>query len=172
MATPFAVDIATLLKAFRDKLISDNVFLSTNCFLSLVPSTLMFPPNDQFATLQPLRQTVDSGSVRGGGRVDMYMEGQLGVTVWSRLALDQLTRDDSYLTDSSLGALGKLACVINSLQLYQPVDSSLNQEMCEPLQLITIESPKLIETSQVHWGSISTIWQMNWWVSLACTQTN
>src|SRR5436305_1593194 len=127
MPTPKRIptDLSTILIAVRDKLISDDLFPSTAVWLSLSPNLLQNPPSDDFAVLMPGTQRVIQGEVVGGGRDLTGMEGEVSLTIWDRLALDQVPRADDFLTHS-LGILGKMKCVINSLQLCDPVDASSN----------------------------------------------
>src|SRR5579884_2855511 len=124
---PQNTDLATILAAARDKLVADGVFAASACFLTLNPDDLRFPPSDQFAAVCPGPQRINTGVYVGGGRDIVVVEGQLTVSLWCRLALDQQPRDDSYLTDATLGALRRWRCVVNSLLLYQPLDGGGNQ---------------------------------------------
>lgn len=167
MPSPITTDLATLLGKARDKLVSDNVFSASCVYVGLAPTTLQYPPGDQYAVVHPLPQVVDLPIDAGAGRELVYINGKIGVTLWSRNALDELPRDDMFLNDSSLGALAKVKCIYNSLHHYQPLDDSGNQLMAEPFRLLSIEPPKR-EFRQEGWGTILLTFEMDWNATLSC----
>jgi hypothetical protein len=153
-----------LLAAVRDKLVSDGVF--TNCFLSLSPITLKNPPGDQYAIVTPGEQEIDQPVLTGSGRDVLFIKGHVDVTIWNRLFLDESLRDTAYLTDSSLGALKKVQCVINSLTMFDPQDSTPNYLLAEPMRPLRVRVPDKVTVP--GWGYVIVPFEMAWTATLAC----
>lgn len=153
-------DLATLLTDIENKLISDGIFQSNTCFVSLLPDRLTFPASDQFAVITPGRQDVDPDTVSGADPQLIYFLGEFTVTLWGRLALDQYPRDDIYLDDGTLGLLKIMKSVIVSLHLYQPTDTGGNPLNTTPrLRSVTTLAKKVPEAG---WGAVVLSFSLEW----------
>lgn len=157
-------DIATILEAVQQKVIDDGIFDAV--YISLQPQPLKYPPSDQYVIITPGRQPLDQGSTAGGGRDYNFVKGDLVLTIWSRLILDEVPRDNSYLTNVSLGALRKLKCCINSFQMFDPTNLNEDYILGEPMRFKAIEVPE--KTGIPGWGYCAGVWEMNYTLDLSC----
>lgn len=157
-------DLSTICVAVRDKLLTDVDFSAV--WISLDPFALRNPPDDQFAVVSLGDQILQQASTMGGGREYNFVEGVLTVTIYARLILDQVTRNDSYMTDASLGALKRLKCCINSLQMFDPVNGASDYVLAEPLRFFKIDTPKKV--SLPGWGLVQGQWRLAWTIDLSC----
>lgn len=155
MPTPINTNLATILQAVESQLISKGGFTNATCFMSLNPDQSLMQPSDQYIIVTPGPLTVDQRIVTGGNL--LYFTGSFFTTLWSRLALDQTTHDDSFLTDATYGALTTLNSVIGALHLFQPLDSSSNQELDVPIRLSGVENYSR-DFKGVGWGAIKCKW--------------
>lgn len=143
---------------------ADGVFTdASDVYLSEAPDVQNPDVADPFCVLTPREQVIDQGIVTGGGRTLTYFESEFTATVWSRLALDAGYRKDAFLTDANFGILPKVKCVMTSLQMYQPVDSTGAIMISEPMRLLRIRKPELVDNVP-GWGTVV----MDFW--LAYTQ--
>lgn len=155
-----------ILVAVRDKLINDGLFPASACYISLTPDVNLYPPTDQFAVVSPGTQTPDPGVVMGGGNITMLFVGEVIVTLWSRLATDEIQRDETYLTDASLGAVAAITCMLTSLQLYMPENQDGSWMLSEPMRLTAMDAPERVQN--VQWGKTSMLFEMQWLQRLEC----
>lgn len=160
MPAPVATTLDIVLSAVKSKLIIDSVFTTSCCYLTLTPTVLEVPPDTVYAMIQPGRQNVDQPTFDGGGRVDLYFEGEINIVLMCRLALDQANRDDSWLT-ASTGALVKLSAIINSLTSYVPTDSNGDFLLIRPFRLMYIDKPAVIARAE-GWGYITAVFSFGW----------
>lgn len=158
-------DIGSVLLAVQQKLISASIFNRVD--ISLTPFRRDMPPDDCFAVICPARAVLDQRTCKGGGRVDMWIEGGFTLTVHCRLEQDQANTDITYLTDQALGALQKLKCCINALMMYAPVDINGNVLCPEPIRLISVDVPEHGKTIP-GWGAVVSLWESNWQQDLSC----
>jgi hypothetical protein len=169
-------DLGTILLAMKTQLVAQNVFPSASVWLSLTPEQISFPPDDQFCQICPETWRVDQSVVIGGGTDTFFVEGEVSVNLWSRVALDQTGRADDYLTSISLGALERLKILIAALMLYDPTDMTGNPILIEPMRLVSVAKPafhKSISTDSIgrahgvaQWvgglGLIPSKWSVKW----------
>lgn len=171
MPTPQNTTLDVLLLAAQSKLIADDVFHLSSCFLTVTPDLLEFPANDVFGTISPGRQTIDDPIRIGAGRVVIVVNGEMIVTIWTRSYLDQVPQDTLFLTNSATGAIQTSTAVINSLELYQPVDGSGNQLLPAGFELVEIESFSR-KAEKVGWGAIKTRWKFFYTLNIANAPTS
>jgi hypothetical protein len=169
MSSPVNTTLDVLLTAAEAKLVADNVVTSSNCFITVKPDVIMFPPGT-YVVISPGKQVVDDHIRVGAGRDVVVIDGQMTVSIWTAVALDQSPRDDQFLTKSSLGAIVLTTSVINSLELYQPVDESGNQLMPMGFELISIDTYSR-EVQGVGWGQIKTLWKLEYTLNIANAPT-
>lgn len=161
----FTTTLATVLQTVQNKLIDDELFADNSCFLSLAPDASLYPPSDHFCAIAPGRQVADAPLVVGVG---FAFVGQITVAIWNRLALDQVPRADSYLTDASLGLLNKLQDVLTSLQMFMPQDSN-GLLLTEPMRLLDIDVPR--KTGLPDWGVVVSNWEVKYLNDLSSPPT-
>lgn len=156
MPIPVVTSLASLLPSLTARL--QTVFPSTAVYLTLSPDLLKFPGTDSFVTVCPGRHTVDDHIRAGAGRVVMLIHGECKITLWSRLALDQLPREDSWLSDTTYGSLLSSDVIINALEQFQPLDGTGQTYLAMGFQLVSIDHWQRNQEN-VGWGAISQTWR-------------
>lgn len=104
------------------------------------------PPHDRFVVIRPLAFRPDNGVVTGAG-AGLFVSGGSGghtgqiplsmpteVSLWVRLATDELGRDEDWLSNSTLGAMRLWRRVLGALQMFDPVDAG-DKILTEPMRL-------------------------------------
>lgn len=126
-------DLADILLAVPAKLVAAGVATAPQTYLSLdnddVPSGTVAPPlfAVSFTAFDQRGDTVNSES---DWNDQPYMEGELVVTVWTRVPLDQAARDTAALTKASLGLAGNVTLVfgaLNNQELLNPGGQTITQ---------------------------------------------
>jgi hypothetical protein len=165
MAT-LETNLPDILAQIKEKLLEDGVVNDSEVYLSISPVVQDFPPSDQFVMLTIGRQPVDQGIVTGGGDgAQLGFIGQVNVTLFTRLALDETPRADDMLTQSSLGAFAKQQCIIASLHLFFPEDDNGNFYLQEPMRLIEIQEPT---KPKQGWCGLPSIWECQYIQAVSC----
>lgn len=124
-------------------------------------------PDDTVILLSVGEQLLDQPVTVGSGADLTWLNGQLVITLMSRLQLDQAGRDDLFLTDPNIGLLDKLKCVITALQVVDMTDPTSGQYItAEPMRLIKIMPPK--KSGLPGWGFASATFEIHWTMNLGC----
>lgn len=160
MGRPIATNLETLLVFIRNKLISDGVFTAVNCYLGVYPQHLDAAVADQFIVITPDRQVAEQPQMTGEGNYMIFFNGEIILTIYSRLAQDAEDRGDTYLTDPQYGIMPKLTQTIQSLSMYQPMVGA-NQLLAEPFRIISQDAFKRV-TEIPGWGNLITTWDISW----------
>ena len=141
--------LSTILVAIRDKLVSDSVFPSNRCRISLRMNVPHHNQADQYAVILPLAQNYDQQAHAGHGRRGAIVEGRINVYVRQRMALDDWYGDESWLA-SSTGFLDKLNAVEDSLDHYNPSSAGVAL-LCEPMRAFFANEPRK-DYDAPEWG--------------------
>ena len=161
MGIPISTNLQTLLTFIRNKLTTDGVFTTTNCYLGLYPQHLDSETADIFCVITPSRQVAEQPQLTGEGNYMLFFEdGEVIISIWTRLNLDAGDRGDAYLTDSQYGILPKVEQVYQSLNMYQPTVGS-NQLVAEPIRLLSIDKFERV-TEVPGWGKGQMTWSISW----------
>ena len=161
MGIPVSTNLQTLLTFIKNKLISDGIFTSINCYLGVYPDHLDSETADVFCVINHGRQVADQPQLTGEGNYMLYFEdGELFTTIYSRLDQDAGDRADGYLTDQTYGILIKLEQVYQSLNMYQPMVGP-NQLVAVPMRMVSIGPVERV-TQVPGWGKMQVIWSINW----------
>jgi hypothetical protein len=105
---------------------------------------------DQDVWVQPGNLIPDPPQDQGSGRVAPVMRRIIVVAARTRLALDMSDRDDSLLTDLSLGHMYLEEAIANSLQHFLPraLDATGDNLLWEPMRLVPYQEPTDPEAPQ------------------------
>ncbi|VTS00567.1 hypothetical protein [Tuwongella immobilis] len=104
------------------------------------------PPGDRFVTLAIPKLTAAMGDQIGGGRYPVTMQGELEITAWARLDVDQYLRARNHL-QSPLGAWALVGSIATIVQTdFQSLGKSI---LAEPLRLKSIEAQQT-KTRSLH----------------------
>ena len=169
MPTPVNTTLDVLLLAAQNKLLSDGVFAINNCYIAVKPDLLIFPPGP-ICVLTPGRQKIDETIRVGAGRYIIVVDGLMTVSIWQAVDLDQTPRDATFLTDAALGIITLVTSMINSLELYQPLDVNGNQLMPYGFELISMDQYSR-EINGVGWGGITSTFSMEYSLNIANAPT-
>lgn len=161
--------IDTIIAAVKTKLCTtDTLFDANYCFLSLEPDQQTPPPTDLYATLVVGPQRPDQAVIRGAAAGTITpVNGELGVILWARLAVDQAGRDDLFVTDPTLGALAKWRQVLKSLQLFDPVNGSSDFLLMNPMRLADPGFLTRPRTNRPGWGSVASSFEVDYLADLS-----
>ncbi len=154
MATP----ISQSLLAVKNKLITDNVFTSSECFISLEPHKIEYV-GGVYAAITPGRISIDQDFVAGAGIYGGLINMTVNIRLWCMNALDESSRDTQALTDNTLGILTKLNSVIQSLQMYVYCDANSIGSFAEPMRLLSIDRPNR-DATRPEWCNIDSAWEV------------
>ncbi len=96
------------------------LFNTATCLYAFDPeATLAYPPNDQYAVIQPTQVEVkDRQFPVTGTHISFFMTWHATLWVFVRLATDEANRDDNYLLDATLGSLTLAESVMELFQSY------------------------------------------------------
>lgn len=170
MPTPISTDFGAILNAVKEKIVLDGYLAQTAVYLGLNAEFIDPPPADQFAVLVPGEQVVDQGVVTGGGNTTFVFDGILNIWLWVRLATDEVSRSDLWLTDPNLGALATNNKLIKSLQLSMITDPDGNALVYSPMKLVSINQGVRVNSGTKlippGWGNMVTKWRMKWWMNM------
>ncbi len=164
MPTRIQSRLETILPIVKTQIITATSIDPTRVFatLSTERDLMMRAPSDRFIALRPTNFPIWDGAVTGGGNDDLWMHGELDITLFVRYGVDQSYADDSWLLDSTAGVLALWSNLIHGLQLYDPVDGSGNQVLSEPMRLHPT-GWKLRTTTLGNmstWGRLASTWEL------------
>lgn len=136
-----ATDQATLLGAIVLKLSKDIPSFSTEatCLISDEPWPSVEVNDNVFCTVCPLSDTFTPDDTVGGSDQGVIEVSSFRVTVWSRIALDQLEREGSAFLDAERGLLPLKKAVLRCLagkQIFSDYPANevpLLIEYCRPV---------------------------------------
>jgi hypothetical protein len=155
-----------LLLAFESRIEAETKFNASNtCYIGLNPDQNVYQPSDQYVIITPGPQSLANGYVKGTMPTTLALEGTVQVTLWSRLALDQAGRADSYLADQTYGALPALNTIISALHLFYPLDGDNNVLTLLPVKLEKIDSYAK-QFDSVSWGACKVSFKVVWRMTL------
>lgn len=144
--------LQAICQSIEDKLIGEGLYQASSVYISVHADPAMFPADDNLCVIMPGRQTVEQPMVIGGGSTLFSFSGDIGIGLFTRLALDQFPRDESYFKDQNLGLLAKISAVLKSLQLFFPKDENGDFLLEEPMKLQHIDTVNRF--GNVGWGSV------------------
>jgi hypothetical protein len=84
---------------------------------------------------------------------------QIGVVLWTSLALDQVQRANSFLTDSTLSVTVAWNNLLIALTLFDPVDANNNWLLGEPMRPVRSQ---LKITNVPNVGFLATGFEIVW----------
>ena len=79
----------------------------------------------------------DRGCQAGGGRNTMKIDGIFAISIWLRLWLDEIPRDDAWLTNATLGMAPMVDAVVDAMEQAMPLDSNNRYYFIQPARCIT-----------------------------------
>jgi hypothetical protein len=166
------VRLEDVLQAVKDRVAAAVPLPAEYVYLSLDgdDEAAFDPPNDLFCAVRPGAYPMWPGAVAGGGNVVPWFDGELDVSLWSRLALDLAVRDDAYLQDRTLGALAKFRLLVKALQLFDPTNAAGDFLLVEPMRL----APPGFEARRPRaagraagWGRVWSRWEIKFLMDLS-----
>lgn len=135
---------------------------TTRCFSTLASDEEIAatPPDDRFITVKPKDFAPHVGMQAGAGVHAMRFDGSLQITIWNRLNIDQATRDDSWLTNATLGIVPLMTLLVRALEMYYPTDVSGDYYFLEPLRM---KSPGFVfpQKEISGWGRVQSDWAIS-----------
>lgn len=96
-------------------------FNAATCYLSLNPDALPMPnPGTIICVVAPTSGAFDEAMFEGGGIEQTNSVSGIIVKIHSPVQLDEVHRDAVFLTDESLGLIGKVRLIIKALADWSP----------------------------------------------------
>lgn len=115
--------VATLNSIFSavQTVLIQRLFTAGNSvfFAFKADDTLEYPTGDNFVVITPDKMDVKEKAWQGQGNKAYLWRWYFTITLFTRLAIDESNRDDSFLLDPTLGALNLTDSIIDTLQNYQ-----------------------------------------------------
>lgn len=169
MPTALNTTFDLILQSAKTKLINDNVFTSANCFIAVNKDVNVFPPGT-YCVLSPGYQQVDQPLRAGSGRLVTLIHAEMHTTLWKSINLDQNPRDEVWLTDMSIGMIQLQNAAVNSLELYQPLDTQGNWLSPIGFQLKDVQTYEC-DKGKINWCSIKSRWNIEFTLSILPSPT-
>lgn len=134
---------------------------TTRCFSTLASDEEIaeYPPDDRFIVVRPKDFVPDTGMQAGAGTNAMRFDGTLQVMIWNRLYIDQASRDDQWIINSTLGVTPLMTNLVRALEMYFPVDSSGDYYLIQPMRML---SPGFVFPAKKidGWGRVESSWSL------------
>jgi len=124
-----------IFDSIRDRLI-DQITLATthNTYVSTLPSETPASAADVLYEISPGQDvTFDYPEIVGAGQSQVSTKMQMMVTIHIATDRDQEGRDDEYLKASDIGAFVLVRDVLKALCAWDPLDSSSNEQLSQPM---------------------------------------
>lgn len=96
---------------------------------------------DQYVMLQVGGGSFDEPNYRGGGRFNTQLKRKCKATLRTRLATDEPTQDNLWLSDRALGHLAAEHRLFDALAGWTPEDAQGNALTFEPIRPVAVETP-------------------------------
>lgn len=125
-------DLAVILQLIVSRIISTCGFNEATCYLSLNPDAIPANPGDFFCVVAPTSGAYNEPMFDGGGLNQTTVESGVIVKIHSPVQLDEQHRDATFLTDASLGLIGKMKAVLKHLSGWDPTVGG-NEQTRDPL---------------------------------------
>lgn len=157
---PIFVD--TVLTTLQTKLsTTDGLFPIEYTILALDEAQGLPGPTDQYVTLVPGAQVPDLPVIAGAAASTITpITGTFAVILWTRLSVDVEYRDDAYLTDRTLGAVGLQRKIIKSLELFDPTNAAGDYLFGEPCRMGSAGFNMKPKKIQPGWGGTAMALQV------------
>lgn len=126
--------LAEILDAIRDQLVATVSDLrEESCYVSLWIDPIKAPVSDRMAIIVPGDGTFDYSLWDGGGRFQMTSDSVVTIALYSATQLDIMGQSEVVLFDSARGLSPEMVAIANALAGFDPVDSSGNGLLREPM---------------------------------------
>jgi hypothetical protein len=106
---------------------------------------------DQYVRIWPRSQTTQGPIVQGAGRLDARVVRRVSVCLWTRLALDEADRDNSWLLHATLGHLDAEHKLFDALLGFHPEDADGNWLCYEDCRVVAAAEPSK-DRAEPEWG--------------------
>lgn len=144
--------------AIQQKLVSDELFTDSECFLSLESNKIEYI-GGVYCAITPGNISIDQGFVMGAGLEGGLLTINVNIRLWSQNALDDASRDTLALTQNTLGLYSRLSAVIDSLQMYGYCNAQGIGSYAEPMRLLGIEKSAR-DSTRPEWLYIDSSWEV------------
>jgi hypothetical protein len=162
MSVPYGypTDLSTLLPLVAAQVVSVTSLPAERVLVTLEPDADLDrdPISDVLVTIAPVRFPMDQSQVTGGGIAFENTLGELEIVYFNRYEVDYTHADADALTDANNGILANWRLIMQSLQLFVPLDDNSNGLTSEPMRLIQWNIPKRQKTNP--WLRIVSTWKM------------
>lgn len=139
---PQETELADILLAIRDRLVTDGVFVSDAILIAMRMNPPFHTRFTQYAIVLPLHQPTDEGTSGSSGRSATIQNGRFNVYVRSSNLRDESYGNLSALTDQNVGIARKLHQVYDSLSGVFLTDANGNHITTEPIVAKFSNEPK------------------------------
>lgn len=151
--------LSSILTNVRTRLINFGTFGADTVFISLNPERIQHPPSTLYGIITPTVHAVIQPTLTGAGNNLLQAVGNINITIWSSNGLDESSRDEKFLIDSSLGVLIKKHSVMDALEQFDPTDSNNDFTLHIPMRLTSIQAPSR-DGGAPYWGSITMTYEV------------
>ena len=103
------------------------------CFLSVHPEAQPTVNQNVWLTVSPEDGQFDDGAWGGGGQAVLIENTWAVITIFSAMRLDRPEHDVAFLTDVVRGVLTVKRKVLKALGTFDPVNSSADFILCQPM---------------------------------------
>jgi hypothetical protein len=136
-------------------------------FIALEEDQVQPPPDDNYLVLIPGTQQPDMPAIGGAAAATITpFNGEFGAIFWARLSIDQAGRDDSYITDKSLGVLELWRKIMKALQLWDPVNVNGDYLLEEPMRMTAGGFRFGKRVPRTGWGAIAASFEVHYLADL------
>lgn len=133
-----------------------SVLPDNNILISLEQDQGQPPTDDQYVVLVPGPQLPDMDAIEGAAAATITpFNGEVGVIFWARLSVDQTYRDEAYLTDATLSALGTWRRIVKALQLWDATNKNGDYILQEPMRMTAAGFKFRKREPRTGWGNVA-----------------
>ncbi len=122
------------------------------------------PATDQYLVVLMDPQSIAQGYVDGGGNTTPLIIGTVTVQAWSRLYVDQFQRADAFMGDAMYGIKQLARKVLKALQLFDPLNGSLDFQFAEPMRMNGFDRKP--RTDKLDWGRMDSTYEISFLADL------
>lgn len=144
--------LRAVLAEIKQRLLDENIYNATTVYIGRPSSRPRQAPSTEFCVISPGRQRAEQHE-------NFLIEGEVSLTLWNLVELDEAERGNSQLLDDTLGLLRKADEVTAALELHDLESSAFL--LAEPMRLKDQSEPKE-DPENPEWLSITLTFEIRW----------